>query len=134
MERKILVEVTEEEYEKIKDGIFEKEPEVITEIKEVKVVEEKIVPVVKDKQFKFGLGKEVSFGLANVSDSHSKEYKGTIVGFLLTSILLSGEIAKELVPLYQIKYWEYEWKQFNYVWLEEKDITLISKENADESK
>lgn len=134
MDRKILVEVTEEEYQKIKDGIFEQEPKVVTEIKEVQVIKNREVPVIKDKQFKFGLGREVSFGLLNIGDSKSKEYKGTIVGFLLTSILLSGKTAEELVPLYQIKYWEYELNQFNFVWLEEKDFTLISKENTDESK
>lgn len=131
MERKLLVEVTEEEYEKIKDGIFEKEQEVITEIKEVKVVEEKIVPVVKDKQFKFGLGKEVGFIFQN---DNGKKYKGTIIGFLLTTILPNNEIKKELTALYQIKYWDDIYNCVNFAWLEEEYITSNSKENTDESK
>lgn len=53
MERKLLVEVTEEEYEKIKNGILEEEPKVVTEIKEVQVVKNREVPVLNNKQFKF---------------------------------------------------------------------------------
>lgn len=125
MDRKILVEVTEEEYEKIKDGIFEKEPEVITEIREV--------PTVMDKHFKCGFGRKVSFK----SYSGNTKYEGTVVGFILTTRLPNNTETKELTPLYQIEYYDEHFGMKSMAWLEERYVTLIpndTKENTNESK
>ena len=127
MERKLLVEVTEEEYQKIKDGILEEEPKVVTEIKEVQVVKNREVPVINTKQFKFGLDRKVSFIMPY--GKHQKcEYEGTIVGFVLTKyppLMSSADEQKKLVPLYQIKFFDKDYEFDNFIWLEEKDVTPL---------
>lgn len=121
MERKILVEVTEEEYQKIKDGIFEKELQKnITKVKEV--------PVIMDNRFKFSIGDKV-----NIANYDGTKQEGKVVGVSLTT-RPPFEIVKtdEMVSIYIIEYNE---DGFTYIsQFRENDITLISKENTDESK
>lgn len=141
MERKILVEVTEEEYEKIKNGILEEEPKVVTEIKEVPVEKEKEKLVLMDKKAKFSINDRASFTETNFSDEIVKR-EGKIVGITFTTrppIFYKEEKRDEEEKptiLYLIEYCvsDSDCSYMSLSYVEEKNITLISKENTNESK
>ena len=124
MERKILIEVTEEEYEKIKAGMLDKEPETIVEIKET--------PIIKDIKFKFNEGDNVSFEEEDYSSGEKYKIKGTVVGFALMHRLPSNfeEYLSELNPVYIVDYKnpnslneEEMWTK----WLDESQLTYLPK-------
>ena len=98
MERKILIEVTEEEYEKIKAGMLDKEPETIVEIKET--------PIIKDIKFKFNEGDKVSFERIDYSSGEKYKSEGTVIGFALVHRLPDNldEYLPNLNPIYLVEY------------------------------
>lgn len=123
MKRKILIEVTEEEYEKIKAGMLDKEPETIVEIKET--------PIIKDIKFKFNEGEKVLFELTNYISNKKYKIECTIVGFALVHRLPSNyeEYLPNLNPIYLVEYVhpDNQNKEKWIEWVDESQMTYIPK-------
>ena len=120
MSRKLLIEVTEQEYEKIKSGILKKE-----------IKEPKEIPVMMGVVFKFKVGEKVVFVADYFKDN--EEFKGEIVGYIATRVLPGGEIIKESNPVYMIQFSDDRCIGEKHIaFVEEKKVKSIIDETKDQ--
>ena len=127
MSRKLLIEITEQEYEKIKSGILENEKK---EQKQKVIVETREIPVIMSITFKFKIGENVIF-IDDIGENN-KEHKGEIVGYIITKNLPNGEIAKELTSIYMIQYFDDRFSDEKIIrFVEEKNVKSMIDESKD---
>lgn len=111
----MLIEVTEEEYEKIKNGDLDKTPDIIFENREI--------PVIMKVKFKYKEGETVTFKNP-YSFKEEMTVKGKIAGYLVTKDLPNGKHLKTFAPVYLISFEDSSFGS-GKVFISESDLELV---------